>query len=261
MNNLLEVQGLSVSLPQSGVAGARSVLSNVSFAVSRGAVLGIVGGSGSGKTTLGLALLGLLPSVMVLAGGQVIFDGRELTKLSPEEWRALRGAGISMAFQEPMSAFDPVMTIGAQIQETVLAHEKISSAAARERALEALRLSGLADPVRIAAAYAFELSGGLRQRAMIAQALACRPALLIADEPTSSLDVNTQEKILELFQELRRSLGLSIIIITHDLGVVRRTADEVVVLCRGVVVEQGKVAQMMSAPRADYTRLLLEAEG
>ncbi|MBF0594483.1 MAG: ABC transporter ATP-binding protein [Candidatus Omnitrophica bacterium] len=241
--------------------GGGYILRAVSFDVSQGGIVGVVGGSGSGKTTLGLAMLGLLPEVMTMSSGRIIFEGKDITRFSDADLRAFRGFGVSMAFQEPVSAFDPVMTIGAQIRETVLAHERISPAAARERVLQALRHAGIGDPVRVASAYAFELSGGLRQRAMIAQAIVCRPKLLIADEPTSNLDVNTQDKILELFKELRSSLGLSIMLITHDLGVVRRVADEVVVLCRGSVVEQGKAAQVMTSPRAEYTKLLLAAEG
>ena len=258
MKNILSIQNLSVRL--TGEGGA-DILRHVSFDVPQGVITGIVGGSGSGKTTLGLAALGLLPEVMERSDGQVVFEGKNIADSSFEEMRAVRGKRISMAFQEPMSAFDPVMTIGAQIAETVLAHESVSHHVARERLLSALRSAGIGDPVRVAAAYAFELSGGLRQRAMIAQAIVCQPKLMIADEPTSSLDVHTQAKILELFKELRRSMGLSIILITHDLGVVRQVADEVVVLCRGEVVEKGKVEQVLNSPRMEYTRKLLEAEG
>ncbi|MEI6437749.1 MAG: ABC transporter ATP-binding protein [Candidatus Omnitrophota bacterium] len=260
MDNIISIQGLSVNLLRSR-AGNDGILKGVSFDVPSGSILGIVGGSGSGKTTLGLAMLGLLPDVMARVGGRIIFDGADLGGYSLEQWRVLRGAGISMAFQEPMSAFDPVMTIGSQISETLLAHESITSAGARARMLEALRSAGINDPERVAAAYAFELSGGLRQRAMIAQAIVCRPKVLIADEPTSSLDVTTQEKILDLFNMLRRTLRLSIVLITHDLGVVRRVADEAVVLCKGEVVESGRVDQVLRAPKAVYTRTLLEAEG
>lgn len=246
---------MSVSL------GHTRILRDVSFDVPQGSITGIVGGSGSGKTTIGLAILGLLPDVMERTDGRIVFDGQDITDHSGQQMRALRGAGVSMAFQEPMSAFNPVMTIGAQIGETVLAHENVSGTIVRERTLAALRSAGINDAQRVAAAYPFELSGGLRQRAMIAQAIVCRPKLLIADEPTSSLDVNTQDKILDLFKELRRSLGLAIVLVTHDLGVVRRVADEVVVLCKGEVAEQGKAEAVLSSPRCGYTRTLLEAEG
>ncbi len=255
--NILSVQGLSVRL--CGENGT-DILRSVSFDVPSGMIVGIVGGSGSGKTTLGLAVTGLLPAAMERLSGRIIYGGRDISGFSSAEMRVIRGAKIGMAFQEPMSAFDPVMTIGAQIAETVLAHEAASGPALRERVLAALRSSGISDPVRVAAAYPFELSGGLRQRAMIAQAIVCGPNLLIADEPTSSLDIDTQGKVLDLFKELRCSLGLSIILITHDLGVVRRTADRVVVLCRGSVVEQGDVRQVLTFPHAVYTRTLLEAE-
>lgn len=255
---ILSIQDLSICLR--GDPSAR-IVRGVSLAVSQGKIVGIVGGSGSGKTTLGLTMLGLVPEAMERTAGRIFFDGRDITELSSLSMRSVRGAGIGMAFQEPMSAFNPVMTIGAQIAETVLAHEAASQATVRTRMLEALRAAGISDPVRVAAAYAFELSGGLRQRAMIAQAIVCRPKLLIADEPTSSLDVNTQEKILDLFRELRRTLNLSIILITHDLGVVRRVADQVVVLYKGEVMEQGGVAEVLSSPQSAYTRTLLEAEG
>ena len=255
---VLSIQHLSVNLRGESDA---PILRDVTLDVLKGSITGIVGGSGSGKTTLGLAILGLLPDVIVRTGGRIIFNGVDITAYSSVKMRAVRGAGVGMAFQEPMSAFNPVMTIGAQIGETLLAHQNIAGALVRERMLEALRLAGIMDPVRVAAAYPFELSGGLRQRAMIAQAIVCRPKLLIADEPTSSLDVMTQDKILELFKELRRGLGLSVILITHDLGVVRRTADQVVVLSKGAVVEQGDAAEVLSSPKAGYTGLLLEAEG
>ena len=258
MGMAFSVQHLSVKLRGNG---GGMILRDVSLDVPTGVIIGVVGGSGSGKTTIGLSMLGLLPSAMERISGELIFEGKNIADSSPEEWRGVRGARVSMAFQEPMSAFDPVMTIGAQIQETVAAHENLSATAARDRSLEALRLAGIGDPVRVASAYAFELSGGLRQRAMIAQAIVCRPALLIADEPTSSLDMATQDKILALFADLRRSMGLSILLITHDLGVVRRVADEVVVLCRGEVVEQGRVGQVLNVPRAESTKILLEADG
>jgi ABC-type glutathione transport system ATPase component len=257
MNSVLSIKNLSVRL--CGAGGG--ILREVALEVPQGAIVGIVGGSGSGKTTLGLAALGLLPAAMERVTGSVLVDGRDVTAASAEALRAWRGSVISMAFQEPASAFDPVMTIGTQIKETLLAHENVSHPVAQGRMLEALRSAGLKDAARVAAAYAFELSGGLRQRAMIAMAIVCRPKLLIADEPTSSLDSATQEKILDLFRELRRTLGLSIVLITHDLGVVRRVADDVIVMCKGEVVERGKVAQVLTAPCADYTRILMEADG
>jgi peptide/nickel transport system ATP-binding protein len=198
---------------------------------------------------------------MELVSGRISIDGQDIAAASPAELRALRGARVSMAFQEPMSAFDPLMTVGDQIMEALTAHERAAGGTVRARMLEALRLAGIPDPQRVAAAYAFELSGGLRQRTMIAQAVVCRPGLLIADEPTSSLDVTTQDKILELFLELRRSLGLAIVLVTHDLGVVRRIADDVVILYEGAVVERGRCDQVMNAPQSAYAKLLIAAEG
>ena len=226
---LLTVEDLSVRL----MARDTWILRDVSLTLQSGRVLGIVGGSGSGKTTLGLALLRLLPAAMVQAGGRVMFQGGDIAGYSPARLRALRGGLIGTVFQEPAAAFDPLYTIQAQITETLCAHESGPRPGYARRVEELLTLAGVPDPARVAGSYPFELSGGLLQRAMIAQAVACSPQLLIADEPTSSLDVRVQARVMELFMRLKERLGLGIILITHDLGLVRHFADDVIVLHKG----------------------------
>jgi ABC-type glutathione transport system ATPase component len=248
----LSVKQLNVRLRDDG----RSILKDVSFDLPVGSVGAIVGGSGSGKTTLGLALLGILPTAMWRSSGEIVFEGRDIARLSPRELQKVRGQRIGMVFQEPVSALDPVYTVGFQIAETLEAHRIASG----PRTFELLEMCGVPDPARVAGSYPHELSGGLRQRAMIAQAIACGPTLLIADEATSSLDVMLQAKIIELFKDLKTKLKLSILLITHDLGVARALADHVVVLSRGEVVEQGPMAKVLSGAGHSYTRELIAAE-
>jgi ABC-type glutathione transport system ATPase component len=257
MSNILSIKNLSVTLRD---APSSAILQDVSFDVPKGAIVGLVGGSGSGKSTTGMSVLRLLPPAMRISGGRILFEGHDLLEVSEFGMREARGRKIGCVFQEPASAFDPLFTIGAQIGETVQAHEKISGAALQSRILELLSRVGMPDPARAAKSYPHELSGGLRQRAMIAQAIACGPSLLIADEPTSSLDVTLQAHIMELFRQLRKDLGLSILLISHDLGMVRNLAEEVVILEGGRVVEKGLVEQVMSAPRHEYSKKLIEAE-
>ena len=254
---LLTVNDLTVALHD--VSGG-VILENVSCAVRKGAILGIVGGSGSGKTTLGMAVLGIVPSAMRVVSGQIIFEGKNILDLSREEMRRVRGSRIGMVFQEPMSAFDPVFTVGAQIRETILAHRVISKSSLEKKILALLEAAGVPDPRRVAQSYSHELSGGLRQRAMIAQAISCEPALLIADEPTSSLDVTLQAHIMELLRRIRKDLGVSILLISHDLGMVRNLADEVVILDRGRVVESGCTKDVMTKSKEPYTKALMECE-
>ncbi len=254
-DNILMIENLTVALADGG-----RILEDVSLAVPAGGITAIVGGSGSGKTTLGLSVLGLLPPSMERTRGRIIFDGVDLALLSPEALRPYRGGRIAMVFQEPLMAFDPLMTIGGQIAETLQAHERISGRERTARVQAALEAAGIGDWKRVFSAYPHELSGGLRQRAMVAQAVVCHPKMLIADEPTSNLDVATQEIVLDLFKGLRRSMGLSILFITHDLAVVRRVADEVAVLTGGCVAEQGAVAAVMASPASAYTKSLLMAE-
>ena len=256
MSELLSVKNLSVRLRDTGAL----ILKDVSFDLPVGSVGAIVGGSGSGKTTLGMALLGLLPSAMWRSSGEIVFEGKDIVRLGDRELQKVRGQRIGMVFQEPVSAFDPVYTVGFQIAETLEAHGTSSGQKAAAHTLELLSLCGVPDPARIAGSYPHELSGGLRQRAMIALAIACNPPLLIADEPTSSLDVILQARIIELFRDLRQRLGLSILLITHDLGVARALADHVVVMNRGEVVEAGPVAKILSGAGHAYTRELIAAE-
>ena len=246
-------------------AGMR-VLDRVSFEVGRGRTTALVGESGSGKSTLALAAMGLLPRHAKLSGSIILDDGRgppvDLATLDRDgkAYRGIRGGRIGLVFQEPLSAFSPVHTVGSQIAEATCAHEQVSRAAARARAIEMLRLTGFHDPERGFDAYPFELSGGLRQRAMIAGALVLDPALLIADEPTTALDVTIQAQILDLLAELKRDEGLSMLFISHDLGIVRRIADRVCVMQGGEIVEQGAVEDIFRDPQHPYTRKLLAAE-
>ena len=255
--DLLSVMGLNVRLRDNG----KPILQEVSFDLPAGSVVAVVGGSGSGKTTLGYSLLGILPPAMEISGGKIIFDGQDIARLLPDDLRKVRGRRIGMVFQEPVSALDPVYTIGFQIAETLQAHGLCTGGQAHVRAQELLELCGVPDPARIAGSYPFELSGGLRQRAMIAQAISAGPSLLIADEPTSSLDVMLQALVIELFRDLRKRLGISLLLITHDLGVARSLADQVVVMCQGNVVEQGPAAKVFSGAGHPYTRELIAAEG
>ena len=229
----LLVKGLTVTLREHPFT---PILKDVSFSVGRGSITGIVGGSGSGKTTLALALVGLVPAPMRVKGGEILFEGRDVLGMNAAELRRLRGARISMSFQEPASAFDPVFTIGEHILATMAAHNPSAGTLARQKMLDLLSLVEVPDPRRVAGSYPHQLSGGLRQRAMLALALCARPGLLVADEPTSSLDVTLQARVMALFRKLRRELGVSIVLIAHDLGMVRRLADETVILSQGRVV-------------------------
>ncbi|NLE65656.1 MAG: ABC transporter ATP-binding protein [Elusimicrobia bacterium] len=253
---LLSIRDLSVR-----TCADRAILEQISFDVPSSSIVGIVGGSGSGKTTLGLSLLRLLPGTMRMSAGSLFFEGEDLSGWSSAQMRNSRGRRIAMVFQEPLSAMDPVWTVGEQITETLRVHDGLRGKELRARVLGLLERVRIADVERVFRSYPHELSGGLRQRAMIAQAIACRPSLLVADEPTSSLDVTIQAHIMQLFRDLRRETGLSILLISHDLGVVRHLADRVVVLKGGRVVEQGDRAQVLSVPRAAYTRDLISAEG
>jgi ABC-type glutathione transport system ATPase component len=258
------MKGELLSIKKLGVRvrdGGTPILKDISLAMRPGSILAVVGGSGSGKTTLGMSVLGLLPPALERVSGEIMFEGTDVACLPPQQMRAICGRRIGMVFQEPISAFDPVYTIGFQIAETLAAHHVLGSAQIPSRILELLALAGVSDPERVSSSYSHELSGGLRQRAMIAQAIACGPSLVIADEPTSSLDVTVQARILQLFARLRKELGLAVVFITHDLGIARYLADEVVVMCCGEVVERGPVASVLSAPRQSYTRELIAAEG
>ena len=251
---LLEVTDLSVSF--AGHKETVTVVDHVSFSVEAGKTLGIVGESGSGKTVSSLALVGLLPRNATVTGSARV-DGRELVGMSTRQLRNVRGNDISVIFQEPMTSLDPSFTIGNQLMEAYRNHKGGSKAAARERAIEMLRLVGIPEAQKRIAEYPHSFSGGMRQRVMIALALICSPRLLIADEPTTALDVTIQSQILELLRELQREFGMAIIFVTHDLGVVASVCDEVSVMYAGQVVEQASIDDFFAAPRHPYSRGLL----
>jgi oligopeptide transport system ATP-binding protein len=241
-------------------AGVVRAVDGVSFAVRRSRTLGVVGESGSGKTVANLSILRLVPEPPGrIVSGSIRFDGRDLLALPAREMRRIRGGRISMIFQDPMTSLNPYLKLGRQLTEVLELHERLGRHEARRRAVEMLERVGIADAARRFDGYPHELSGGMRQRAMIAMALLCRPQVLIADEPTTALDVTVQAQILELLRELRDELGTAIILVTHDLGVVAGIADEVVVLYAGRIVEQGPTAEIFAAPRHPYTIGLLRS--
>jgi len=253
---LLEVTDLSVAFK--GHDDTVTVVDRVSFSVEADKTLGIVGESGSGKTVSSLALVGLLPRNATITGS-ARFDGRELVGMSTRQLRNVRGNDISVIFQEPMTSLDPSFTVGNQLMEAYRNHKGGSKAAARERAIEMLRLVGIPEPQKRIAEYPHSFSGGMRQRVMIALALICSPRLLIADEPTTALDVTIQSQILELLRELQDELGMAIIFVTHDLGVVASVCDEVSVMYAGQAVEQASIDEFFSAPRHPYSQGLLDS--
>jgi peptide/nickel transport system ATP-binding protein len=253
---LLDVRNLQVDFVPRDGPPLRAV-DGVSFTLARGEALGVVGESGCGKTTAMLALLRLLPPAGRVAGGQVLFDGVDLLTLSPQELRARRWNDLAVVFQGAMNALNPVRSVGDQIGEAILAHRPLSRREAERRVAELLDRVGIA-PAR-AGQFPHEYSGGMRQRAMIAMALACDPKLLIADEPTTALDVMVQAQILDLLDQLRRELNLALIIVTHDLGVVAETCQSALVMYGGRVAEHGPVDAVFGAPRHPYTQRLLGA--
>ncbi len=244
-------------------AGRVPAVDGVSLAIDRGRALGLVGESGCGKSVTAMSVLGLVAAPGVIESGSILLDSPggpvDLVTLPEPRLRRIRGGRIGMVFQEPMTSLNPVFTVGAQVAEAVLLHRDTTRAAARRRALEMLRLVRIADPERRLDEYPHQLSGGMRQRVMIAMALACEPDLLIADEPTTALDVTIQAQILELLADLRRRLGMALVLITHDLGVVAETCDDVAVMYAGRIVEQAPVERLFLAPRHPYTMGLLAA--
>ncbi|HUU36034.1 MAG TPA: ABC transporter ATP-binding protein [Vicinamibacterales bacterium] len=253
---LLEVRDLRTVFATAG--GDVVAVDGVSFAIEAGETLAIVGESGSGKSVTALSIMRLLPArAGRIASGAIRLRGRELTALSGDAMRAVRGRQIGMIFQEPMTSLNPVHTVGAQIAEVVRCHEGLSDAQADAHAVDMLALVGIPEPRRRAGNFPHELSGGMRQRVMIAMALACRPSVLIADEPTTALDVTIQAQILDLMEDLQGKLGMALVFITHDLGVVAQIADRVMVMYAGQVVESGPVAELFATPRMPYTAGLL----
>ncbi len=254
---ILDVRGLKTVFKTRG--GEVHAVNSVSFTLAPGELLGVVGESGSGKSVTMMSLIGLLPSPPAdVRGGQVLFEGRDLLQASERQLRAIRGSEIGFVFQDPMTSLNPVFTIGFQIMEPLRKHMGMTRAQAAARALDLLELVGIPDAKRRLGDYPHQFSGGMRQRVMIAIALACEPKVLIADEPTTALDVTIQAQILELVKDLRRKLGMAIVWITHDLGVIAGIADRVMVMYGGQVVEHGTVAELFADPRHPYTRALLE---
>ena len=252
---LLDVQHLTVVFE--GGASTVTAVNDASFQIAPGETLGLVGESGSGKSVTAFAILRLLQPPGRVAGGQVLFEGRDLLTLPEREMRAVRGARISLIFQEPMTALNPVMRIGDQIAEALTVHGLATGADARARAVELLDAVHITDAARRARDYPHQLSGGMRQRVMIAIALACKPPLVIADEPTTALDVTIQAQVLELLRELKARYNLAVLLITHDFGVIAEMADRVAVMYKGSLVEQGPVRQILREPAHEYTRTLL----
>jgi oligopeptide/dipeptide ABC transporter ATP-binding protein len=259
MAALLEIRDLRTYLYTS--QGIVRAVDGVSFAIAAGETVALVGESGCGKSMTALSVMRLVPEPQGrIVGGEILFQGRDLLKLDAEEMRRVRGAEIAMIFQEPMTSLNPVLTIGRQIREALEAHEPaLTKAAAEARALELLRRVGIPDPERCLGAYPHQLSGGMRQRVMIAIALSCRPKLILADEPTTALDVTIQAQILELMRELSQESGLALLLITHNLGVVARYAKRVHVMYAGRIVESAEVKRLYRSPRHPYTLGLLRS--
>ncbi|MGH7831756.1 MAG: ABC transporter ATP-binding protein, partial [Candidatus Binatia bacterium] len=257
MAELIEVENLRTSFftPE----GEVKAVDGVSFAIREGETLGLVGESGCGKSVTALSIMRLVPSPGKIVGGEIHYRGRDLLKLNGEAMRKVRGNEISMIFQEPMTSLNPVFTIGNQIGEAIRLHQGLDKRETRQKTIEMLRLVKIADPEARVDDYPHQLSGGMRQRVMIAMALSCNPSLLIADEPTTALDVTIQAQILELMKELQDKLGMALLLITHDLGVVAEQADEVVIMYAGKVVERAQTRAIFGRPLHPYTVGLLNS--
>jgi peptide/nickel transport system ATP-binding protein len=255
--SVLDVRELTIALPTGG--DRRDAAARVSFSVDRGEIVCLVGESGSGKSVIAQAVMGLLPSSLPVTGGEILLEGENVARAGAERLRELRATRMSMIFQEPMTALNPVMTCGDQIDEVLREHTRLSPKKRREKILDIVREVALPEPERIVASYPHQLSGGQRQRIMIAMALVLEPALLIADEPTTALDVTTQAQILKLIQDLQKRHGTGVLFITHDFGVVAEIAHRVAVLRLGELVELGEKEAVLKRPRHDYTRMLIGA--
>jgi len=235
-------------------------IDGIRLKVPHGSIFALVGESGCGKTTLGLSITGLIdPKDGKILSGAVVFEDKNILRLPREQLRDIRGKNISYIFQEPASSLNPVFTIGEQIEEALIVHKLADAKVVREKAIDALKEARLTDPERVYSSYPHQLSGGMKQRAMIAMAISTRPRLLIADEPTTALDVDTESEILELLLTLREELSLSVLFITHDIRLVQRIADQVAVMYNGKIVEVGETAKVFTNPRHEYTKLLLDS--
>jgi peptide/nickel transport system ATP-binding protein len=255
MTSLLRVENLRTvfdATPSPVVA-----VDDISFEIRKGETLGLVGESGSGKSVTAFSIIRLVQEPGRVTGGKIVFQGKDLLALSEEEMRQVRGAGIGFVFQEPMAALNPVMRIGAHIAEALMVHGMASRSDARARAIELLRAVKIVDPEKRVDDYPHQLSGGMRQRVMMAIALACKPPLLIADEPTTALDVTVQAQILELLRDMKREFDLSLLLITHDFGVIAEMADRVAVMYSGKIVEEGPVRDILRNAQHPYTKNLL----
>lgn len=255
---ILEVKNLRTSFFTE--EGEVKAVDDVSFSIERGKTLGIVGESGCGKSVTSLSIMRLIPNPPGrVMGGEILYRGQDLLKLEMEKMREIRGNEISMIFQEPMTSLNPVFTVGNQICEAIRLHQDLPKAEVRNKAIEMLKLVGIPSPEKRIDDYPHQMSGGMRQRVMIAMALSCNPNVLIADEPTTALDVTIQAQILDLLKDLQQKVGMGLILITHDLGVVAEVADDVVVMYAGRVVEKGTVHEIFSNPKMPYTRGLLNS--
>lgn len=256
-NTVLEVKNLETTFHTN--AGPVRAVNNVSYKIEHGQTLGIVGESGCGKSVTSYSLMRLIEKPGIVSGGQVLLNGRDLLKLSEQEMSEVRGGEMAMIFQEPMTALNPVLTIGYQMDEQIMKHKNCSPKESRERAIEMLRLVGIPSPEERYESYPHQLSGGMRQRAMIAMALSCDPTFLIADEPTTALDVTIQAQILELIQNLQEKFNMTVQFITHDLGVISEISDKVMVMYGGQTCEQAETQELFLNPRHPYTAALISS--
>lgn len=256
MEPLVEIKNLSIRFPEGN--STFEAVKGISFSIGKGEIVGVVGESGSGKSMSALALMGLLPKDAEIASGSLCFQGEDLVTMKPEKRRQLCGSKMAMVFQEPMTSLNPVLKIERQVGESLRIHTKLGNAEIHERVVQALSEVGLPDPEGLCGKYPHELSGGMRQRVMIAMALCCNPGLLIADEPTTALDVTIQEQIMALLRNLQKESGMSMILITHDIGLVASMADRVIVMYAGQMIEEAPVKELFAAPAHPYTKALLQ---
>lgn len=256
MEPLVEIKNLSIRFPEGN--STFEAVKGISFSIGKGEIVGVVGESGSGKSMSALALMGLLPKDAEIASGSLCFQGEDLVTMKPEKRRQLCGSKMAMVFQEPMTSLNPVLKIERQVGESLRIHTKLGNAEIHERVVQALSEVGLPDPEGLCGKYPHELSGGMRQRVMIAMALCCNPGLLIADEPTTALDVTIQAQIMALLRNLQKESGMSMILITHDIGLVASMADRVIVMYAGQMIEEAPVKELFAAPAHPYTKALLQ---